>query len=296
MYIGKTTKTIESRFKKHIKDNFIGKRKTKICNALRKYGKDNFIIEEICQCSSKEELNEKEIYYIALYKTQELGYNISKGGDGGITPYHTNEKQISLFKARKGKTYEEIYGEEKAKEIKEKISIAEKGKIIPEECKEKIRIGNKKWWEEHYEEGCKRNKEIAKHGKEHHMYGKTHTEEARKKISESKKGKTYEEIYGEEKAKEIKEYMHKRMSGKNSPSYKNIDMISLFKELKENPFIKIDILAKKYKLSSMTMSKKIKDILNIDNIQKYRYNKSEVELKKIFGEIYDKMVFGKLEN
>ena len=210
MYIGKTTKTIESRFKKHIEDAFIGKRKTKICNALRKYGKDNFIIEEICQCSSKEELNEKEIYYIALYKTQELGYNISKGGDGGITPYHTNEKQISLFKARKGKTYEEIYGEEKAKEIKE--------------------------------------------------------------------------------------YMHKCMSGKNSPSYKNIDMISLFKELKENPFIKIDILAKKYKLSRVTMAKKIKDILNIDNIQKYRYNKSEVELKKIFGEIYDKMVFGKLEN
>ena len=50
--------------------------------AIRKYGLNNFSFEilEICE---KEELDEKEIYYINLYDTYNNGYNSTLGGDKG---------------------------------------------------------------------------------------------------------------------------------------------------------------------------------------------------------------------
>jgi hypothetical protein len=38
---------------------------------------------------------------------------------------------------------------------------------------------------------------VALSGEDNHFFGKEHTEETKKKMSEAKKGKTYEEIYGE---------------------------------------------------------------------------------------------------
>ena len=40
-------------------------------------------------------------------------------------------------------------------------------------------------------------------GEKHGMYGKKHTKEARIKISAAREGKTYLEIFGEERAKTI---------------------------------------------------------------------------------------------
>lgn len=47
--------------------------------AIRKYGIDNFTFEVLEECLVSE-LNEKEIYYIALYDTYYNGYNQDKGG------------------------------------------------------------------------------------------------------------------------------------------------------------------------------------------------------------------------
>ena len=52
-----------------------------IKKAILDYGIDNFTKEIICFCN-KEELDEKEIEYIKLYKSSENGYNITKGGKG----------------------------------------------------------------------------------------------------------------------------------------------------------------------------------------------------------------------
>ena len=79
-YIGQTRYTIEFRWRQHLhkKDN------TYFHNAIRKYGADNFIVEKLEECNI-EDLNEKEIYYIAKYNTFKDGYNLTIGGDGNRT-------------------------------------------------------------------------------------------------------------------------------------------------------------------------------------------------------------------
>ncbi|UTH14757.1 GIY-YIG nuclease family protein [Macrococcus equipercicus] len=75
-YIGITTRDINQRFKEHQKaDSIIGK-------AIRKYGSENFVIQVIDYATSRRELFEKEIHWIALKETFKHGYNLTHGGDG----------------------------------------------------------------------------------------------------------------------------------------------------------------------------------------------------------------------
>ena len=50
--------------------------------AIKKYGKDNFKNELLCECLSQSELDEKEIYFISKFDSQnpEIGYNLCAGG------------------------------------------------------------------------------------------------------------------------------------------------------------------------------------------------------------------------
>lgn len=76
-YIGQTRYTIEFRWRQHQhkKDN------TYFHNAIKKYGIDNFSIEVLEECNV-EDLNSREIFYIAKYDTFHNGYNLTLGGDG----------------------------------------------------------------------------------------------------------------------------------------------------------------------------------------------------------------------
>lgn len=81
-YVGKTSKTIEQRFKEHKKN--IYKRTTEnrpLYRAMRKYGTENFSIKELEKCSM-EDSSEKEIYWIEKLDTYHSGYNATFGGDG----------------------------------------------------------------------------------------------------------------------------------------------------------------------------------------------------------------------
>ena len=53
-----------------------------IKRAIKKYGVENFKKEIIEVCHSKNEMDEKEKYWIKKLKTIENGYNISEGGNG----------------------------------------------------------------------------------------------------------------------------------------------------------------------------------------------------------------------
>ncbi len=97
-YVGQTTKTVEERFNKHAKtDSAIG-------NAIRKYGKKKFCYGVIVTCYSKEELDEKEKYFIAALRSKSpTGYNRTDGGDGVVG--WTDEMRARVSAANKGKTF-----------------------------------------------------------------------------------------------------------------------------------------------------------------------------------------------
>lgn len=82
IYIGKTLKSIEERFKEHCSDY---KRrdyeKRPLYSAMKKYGIENFKVEQVEECSS-DIINEREKYWIEYYGSFKNGYNATIGGDG----------------------------------------------------------------------------------------------------------------------------------------------------------------------------------------------------------------------
>ena len=117
--------------------------------ALKKYGVENFtkeILEENCDINY---LFEREKYYLAKYNAinSKEFYNLAEGGKGGAGTLYSDEskerhrenviKSREYMESRKGKTYEEIYGENAEKE-KEKRKIAGLGKKYTEERIKKV--------------------------------------------------------------------------------------------------------------------------------------------------------------
>lgn len=86
IYIGQTHKSVESRFEDHIK-NAETEKQYYLSKAIRKYNKENFIIETIDYALTKNEIDEKEKYWINELKTNNrlYGYNMTIGGEGGNT-------------------------------------------------------------------------------------------------------------------------------------------------------------------------------------------------------------------
>ena len=96
-YIGKTEKTINERFEKHLLNSKYNKNNY-LYKAIRKYGKDNFSIE-IVEKITTENINEKEIFYINHFNTMiPNGYNLTIGGTGGDT-----SKSLNYIKAIKSR-------------------------------------------------------------------------------------------------------------------------------------------------------------------------------------------------
>lgn len=103
--------------------------------AIRKYGKENFVKEIVERCSSKRELNEREIFWISKLKPI---YNIAVGGSGGDT--YTNNPNYDLIikklKERPGRIWTEEEKERqrgdnnpaKRIEVREKIRLMKLGK------------------------------------------------------------------------------------------------------------------------------------------------------------------------
>lgn len=103
-YIYKTTNLINNKV-------YIGKHEVSYYNptylgsgrdlkrAVAKYGKENFSNELLDFANTPEELNQKEIYYISIYKGA-LGkncYNLVAGGTGGNTFIYKSEEEKNCF-------------------------------------------------------------------------------------------------------------------------------------------------------------------------------------------------------
>lgn len=74
IYIGLTTRTVESRWKEHCRHN-----SQMIDKAIEEFGKENFSIETIEECE-EENLDEREKYWITYYDSFNNGYNNTLGG------------------------------------------------------------------------------------------------------------------------------------------------------------------------------------------------------------------------
>ena len=79
-YIGQSV-NIQDRIKQHIKCGLgiDASHTNMLYNSMQKYGVWSFAFELIEQCS-KEQLNEREKFYISLYQTDKFGYNMTQGG------------------------------------------------------------------------------------------------------------------------------------------------------------------------------------------------------------------------
>ena len=95
VYIGKTLKTAEERWKEHCRDCKRKRcEKRPLYSAMNKYGVENFICETIEECSV-EILSDREIYWIEYYNSFHYGYNATRGGDGTV---HVDDELIyNLF-------------------------------------------------------------------------------------------------------------------------------------------------------------------------------------------------------
>jgi hypothetical protein len=142
-----------------------------IKRAIEKYGLENFQKEIIDETDNYEELSLKEKYWINHFNSTNLkiGYNISKGGDGGDTlSNHPNldiiKEKISKNNPKTGKTYEEAFGEEKAKKYKEKLKEKLDLSIFSDKAKEnsKLFFDNKR---EELIKRCEFIREEIKNGK-----------------------------------------------------------------------------------------------------------------------------------
>lgn len=82
-YVGQSN-NIERRFWQHVKyaESLNEEYNNALYAAMRTYGTDKFIFEVLEEVTNEEELNAREIYWIAYYDTYKNGYNETLGGDG----------------------------------------------------------------------------------------------------------------------------------------------------------------------------------------------------------------------
>ena len=185
-YIGKTKGSLEYRIKKH-KERLKVNDNNKFRNALRKYGMENFKWEILENINNLCDLNIKEKFYIEKFNTNKNGYNSTLGGDWGDTWSHLSEEEKI---ERKLKISQKLKGHFVSDRTRNRIINMNKDPNFIKANKKKLKGRTLS------EQRKKQISELTRAGM---------TKEVRKKISDSKKGKTWEEIFGTEKAFQMKE-------------------------------------------------------------------------------------------
>lgn len=103
-YIGQTIQNVKERFYQHCATKCSKEvLNMTIHKAIMKYGKDNFIIEVIEE-TDKENLNDREIYWIKYFNTYYNGYNSTEGGQSGIKHYKDLDIKSIIELYTKGKS------------------------------------------------------------------------------------------------------------------------------------------------------------------------------------------------
>lgn len=133
--------------------------------AIEKYGKENFTCEILDYAETLQELNDKEKLYIEKFNSMNsnIGYNLTRGGDGTYLPgvclgrswdpivqdkIRKTVKQLwsdpnsiynsDLYRTKLSTSCSQSHQNNKRKDVYHKISIAKMGHIVSDETKLKI--------------------------------------------------------------------------------------------------------------------------------------------------------------
>jgi hypothetical protein len=174
--------------------NYLGSGK-KIKRAVKKYGKENFIKEIIEECVDENHMNEREVYWIMFYNSQDrkIGYNISEGGKEG-------DRKIGqdIFKNGVYDYWVEKYGKEEA-DNRKKQKIEKIIKHNKENGSDLVKKGRYYLWLKKYgkkiadKKHLEWRKKISEYQQHKLESGWKHSEEAKEKIRLSSKGRKLSE-------------------------------------------------------------------------------------------------------
>jgi group I intron endonuclease len=178
VYVGQTVGSVHRRWQHH-KYAASGKRKHHFLNAIRKYGAESFKVETLCECPTREALNETERFYVWLLAAHlpSFGYNGDMGGSNGVPTdktrqkmrdsqlgrKHTPETRMKIAEANRRRVWSE--------DSKKKSSLSHTGKILPPRTEEYRKAVSDRQKDKHFSES--RRLAISKS-----LKGRKHTAEA----------------------------------------------------------------------------------------------------------------------
>lgn len=163
------------------------KNQHKIIASLLKYGYENHFVtvNEYCPI---EQLNERERYWQEQYEVLGIyGLNCQLVNTSELKQVHSYETRQKIGEHKKGKSFVEMYGVEKADEIRKQISKGSKGRVVSDETKKKMSEWQKGKEKKPLTAEHKKNIGIGVKGKR--VYHPL-SEETKRKIAEKSKGNT----------------------------------------------------------------------------------------------------------
>lgn len=82
-YVGKTTRTVQFRWRQHKTEMRIGRYSTPLYEAMREFGVDAFEVSVLGECDSQRRLAQMERAFIRRFNSVESGYNTAVASFGG---------------------------------------------------------------------------------------------------------------------------------------------------------------------------------------------------------------------
>lgn len=177
-YVGKTSISLERRFKAHT----LNQGSKLLYAAIKKYGENNFSIEQIDFAIATSDANNKEIYWIKELQTRadlhQHGYNLTAGGDGGNgIVFSLEECQKRSNRMRGARNV--MFNKHHTAESRSKISKSNKGKSRNKG------IDNPMFGKKHSPEAIEKFKQRV--GVHNPFFGRKHTAEAIAKMRKPKR-------------------------------------------------------------------------------------------------------------
>lgn len=215
-YIYKTTNMVNGKIyigkrRGEFDDTYLGSGRY-LNNSINKYGRDQFSVEVIDTCDSLSDQNSKERYWIAYYRaTDATMYNISDGGDGGDTFSGMSiEDRVQRVEKLKANGYFSTISSDERKKLHE-LGTAKRSQTLSARREHNNGYAFTDLQRQRMSEAGKRRAPVSDETKAKILQSRINSdyhisEETKRKIAESNRGKT--------RSLEVRQEMSRRLKGK----------------------------------------------------------------------------------